>query len=253
MTARKKAAPPASPESGFTPRAFTFLRGLARNNAKPWFEEHRAAYDDDLRAPLIALVEEMDARLAEIAPEMIGDRRRSVFRIHRDVRFSNDKRPYKTNAACWFFHRDAQRARAGDTAGSTVHGGAGFYFQLAPNDCWIGGGVWMPPRPALNKIREALADDIDGFVSIIEARAFKKRFGALDAEAVLTRMPRGFDATGPAADWLKYQSFTAGRQIPDADALGPSLADRLAEDYAALVPLVRWLNSALGLGAAARR
>ena len=107
MTAKKKAA--ASPENGFTPRAFTFLRGLARNNAKPWFEEHREVYEHDVRAPLVALVEEMDARLAEIAPEMVGDRRRSVFRIYRDVRFSNDKRPYKTNAACWFFHRDAQR------------------------------------------------------------------------------------------------------------------------------------------------
>ena len=253
MTARKKAASATEPDLSFTPRAFTFLRGLTRNNAKPWFEDHRIAYENEIKAPLLSLIEEMDARLAEIAPEMIGDRRRSMFRIHRDVRFSNDKRPYKTNAACWFFHRDALRARAAETAGSTAHGGAGFYFQLAPRDCWIGGGMWMPPRAALNKIREALVDDVDTFVEIVDAPAFKRRFGELSTDAKLTRIPRGYDAGGAADELLKLQSFTAGRQIDDAEALGSALVDRLVEDYRALVPLVRWINGALGLKPAARR
>jgi uncharacterized protein (TIGR02453 family) len=240
---------------GFTPKAFTFLRGLTRQNNKPWFEDHREAYEQELRAPLVALVEEMDARLAEVVPEMIGDRRRSVFRIHRDVRFSNDKRPYKTNAACWFFHRDAQRAR-GERAGETtsaVHGGAGLYFQLAPKDCWVGGGLWMPPRPALTKIRDALVEDLDGFLAIVEAPAFRKRFGELDAEAVLKRAPRGYVAEEPLATWLRYQSFTAGRKLADDETLGAGLADRLEADFRALVPLIRWLNRALGLPAASRR
>lgn len=242
-------------DAGFTQEAFAFLRGLTRNNAKPWFEEHREQYERDLRAPLLALVEEMDARLAEFVPEIIGDRRRSVFRIHRDVRFSNDKRPYKTNAACWFFHRDAQRARgerAGDTA-SAVHGGAGLYFQLAPNDCWAGGGLWMPPRPALNKVRAALVADLHGFLAIVDAPAFRQRFGELDPEGMLKRLPRGFATDEPLATWLRRQSFAAGRQLADAEALGAGLADRLEADYRALVPMVRWLNRALGLPAATRR
>ena len=239
--------------AGFPPGALRFLRGLARHNERPWFEEHRPAYEQDLRAPLVALVEEMDARLGAFAPEMIGDRRRSVFRIHRDVRFSNDKRPYKTNAACWFFHRDVQRARGGDTAGGAVHGGAGLYFQLAPGDCWCGGGLWMPPRPALNRVREALAEDVDGFAATVEAPAFRERFGALDTEGMLTRLPRGYAADHPAAAWLRYQSFTAGRKLTEAEATSAALPDLLAADYAALLPLVRWLNAALDLAPAARR
>jgi uncharacterized protein (TIGR02453 family) len=243
--------------AGFTPKAFTFLRGLARHNEKEWFEAHRPQYEGDLRQPMVALVDEMDARFGAFMPEMVGDRRRSVFRIHRDVRFSKDKRPYKTNGACWFFHRDVVRARqgerAGETAGATVHGGAGFYFQLAPGDCWVGGGLWMPPRPALNLVREAIAEDHRGFERIVRAPAFVERFGELDAEAVLKRTPRGFDPEHPAAGWLRYQSFTAGRKLRDADTLGPELPERLAEDYLALLPFVRWVNRALGLPAAARR
>jgi uncharacterized protein (TIGR02453 family) len=242
---------------GFTPKAFTFLRGLARHNEKGWFESHRDAYERDLRAPLVALVDEMDARLGAFMPEIVGDRRRSVFRIHRDVRFSNDKRPYKTNAACWFFHRDVlsarQGARAGETAGATVHGGAGLYFQLAPGDCWAGGGMWMPPRPALNLVREAIAEDHVSLRAIVSAPAFRDRFGGLDEEAMLKRVPRGFAPDHPAADLLRLQSFTAGRRLPDEETLGPGLADRLTEDYRALLPLVRWLNRALGLEAAERR
>jgi uncharacterized protein (TIGR02453 family) len=243
--------------AGFTPKAFTFLRGLARHNEKEWFEAHRAQYEGDLRHPMITLVDEMDARFGAFMPEMVGDRRRSVFRIHRDVRFSKDKRPYKTNAACWFFHRDVGRARqgarAGETAGATVHGGAGFYFQLAPGDCWVGGGLWMPPRPALHVLREAIAEGHRGFERIVRAPAFVERFGELDAEAVLKRVPRGFDPDHPAGDWLRYQSFTAGRRMDDAETLGARLPDLLEADYRALLPFVRWINRALSLPVAERR
>ena len=99
----------ASEFHGFTPAAMRFLTSLKRNNTREWFQAHRDAYERDVREPLAALVEEMDVRLAELAPEIVGDPKRSLFRIHRDVRFSNDKSPYKTNAACWFYHGDAGR------------------------------------------------------------------------------------------------------------------------------------------------
>ncbi|MDF1501595.1 DUF2461 domain-containing protein [Roseisolibacter sp. H3M3-2] len=237
----------------FPPGALTFLRQLARNNRKEWFEEHRARYERDVKEPLVALVEEVDARLGDVAPEIVGDRRRSVFRIHRDVRFAKDKSPYKTNAAVWFYHRDVPSARSGGTAGGNVHGGAGFYFQLAPGDCWSGGGMWMPARPALQAIRDRIAARPVEWEALLRAPSFRRRFGALDAEAVLTRVPRGFAPDHPAGEWLRYQSFTAGRAIPDADVLKPGLADRLVKDFAAMLPLVRWLNLALGLAPAERR
>src|SRR5207247_9553663 len=152
----------------FTAATFRFFRGLARNNAKPWFEAHRADYERDVRAPMRALIEEMDVRLARLAPEITGDSKRSMFRIYRDIRFSKDKSPYKTHAACWFRHRDADARVGGDAEG----GGAGFYVHIAPGSSFLGAGIWMPPRPILNRLLDAIAQDSTGFERIVRASRF---------------------------------------------------------------------------------
>jgi uncharacterized protein (TIGR02453 family) len=234
---------------GFRPAALTFLRGLAKNNRKEWFEEHRADYEREIKAPMLAFIEEMDVRLATVIPEIIGSPRKSMFRIHRDVRFSKDKSPYKTHAACWFYHRDAGNSVGGEAA----HGGAGFYFHFDAKHAFCGGGIWMPPRPALQRIRQSLADDPEGFEDIVLSRSFKQRFGALDTDAMLTRTPRGFDPDHSAANWLRYQSFTAGRELKRDELLSPKLPDIVARQFAAMVPYVRWLNDALGLRELSRR
>lgn len=234
---------------GFPPRAMTFLRGLVRNNRKEWFEDHRDDYELALRAPMKALIEEVDVRLATFIPEIIGSTKKSMFRIHRDVRFSKNKSPYKTNAAAWFYHQDGGRGVGGDT----VHGGAGFYFHMAPGEIFCGGGIWMPPRPTLNMIRDTLADDYQGFEDIVLDKAFKRRFGKLSDEGMLTRLPRGVAADHPAGDWMRYQSFTAGCELTLADIQSPKLPDILAKHYKALTPFIRWLNSALGLKAQSSR
>src|SRR5262245_58442176 len=126
----------------FGPESLAFLRGLARNNNRTWFEAHRDDYESSVKQPMADLVEEVDLRLARLAPEIMGDPKRSVFRIHRDVRFSRDKSPYKTHAACWFFH-----GRGSAKVGREAHGGgAGFYFHLQPGASLVGGGCWMPPK-----------------------------------------------------------------------------------------------------------
>src|SRR5262249_48339909 len=117
---------PLLPDLMFSPAAQRFFRSLSRNNNKTWFEANRSVYDTEVRAPLKALVEELDVRLAGIAPEIIGDPKRSLFRINRDIRFSKDKSPYKTNAGCWFYHQDSGR-QVGREADA---GSAGFYFHL---------------------------------------------------------------------------------------------------------------------------
>ncbi len=231
---------------GFTqlsPKALTFLRGLKKNNRKEWFEAHRAKYEQELKFPLAALIEAVDVQLATVAPEIIGSAKKSAFRIHRDVRFSKDKSPYKTHVACWFFHRDIGTRMQSEA----VHGGAGFYLHISPGECFCGGGIWMPPRPALNKIREALVDDVEGWEEIVHDKAFRRRFGTLDQEGMLTRLPRGYAADHPAGEWLRYQSFTAGTPLTDAEVTGPTLPKLLARHFAAMTPFVRWLNLALGL------
>jgi uncharacterized protein (TIGR02453 family) len=178
----------------FTPATLRFFRELAKHNAKPWFEAHRAEYERDVRDPMRALIEQMDVRLARFAPEITGDPKRSMFRIYRDVRFSKDKSPYKTHASCWFSHRDADPRVGGDAES----GGAGFYVHIQPRASFVGAGIWMPPRPLLNRLRDAIAERPAAFERVVKLPAFVRRYGGLDDEAMLKRMPRGFADDHPA-------------------------------------------------------
>lgn len=243
--------PRAAPDAftGFRPAALTFLRALTRNNTREWFEANRERYESHIKRPMQILVEEIDARLGEIAPEMIGNPKKSIFRIYRDVRFSKDKSPYKTNAAAWFYHRDAGHA----VGTAAVHGGAGFYFQIAPQECMVAGGIWMPPTAALKTLREAIADDPSELTSVLQQRTFKRTFGQLSDEAVLKRTPRGFPADHPAAELLRYKSFTVSKPLSEAEILSSALPDIIALRYATMLPLIRWINRVLGLPPHSRR
>jgi len=240
--------PTVPPRASFGPDAFTFLRSLARHNTREWFTANRARYEAAVRGPMGVLVEEMDVRLASIAPEIVGHPKRSVFRIHRDVRFSKDKSPYKTNAGCWFYHQDA-----GKGVGQDGDGGAGYYFHLEPGGCFVAAGIWMPGPATLSRLRAALAEDPDGFAKIVLAPAFRRRYGRLSEEAMLTRLPRGYAPGHPAERWLRYKSLTASRALTPAMVMSARLPTTLATDFRALRPLVRWLNGALGLPPKTRR
>jgi uncharacterized protein (TIGR02453 family) len=226
----------------FTADSLAFFSGLREHNSKAWFEAHREDYELHVKDPMRALVAAMDARFARFAPEIGGDPRRSVFRIHRDIRFSKDKSPYKTHASCWFFHRGTHGRVGAESEG----GSAGFYFQIAPGDSFVGGGLWMPPPPVLARFREAIAKDPRGFERSFAAPAFRKRFAGLSEENMLKRMPRGYAEDHPAARWLKLQSFTVGRRLTDVQATSSRLPAALETDYALMLPLVRWLNTVLG-------
>jgi len=243
-----KRAPNRASPAVIGPDALAFLRALARHNNREWFAANRQRYETSLRTPMAALVEELDVRLAAIAPEIIGDPRRSMFRIHRDVRFSKDKSPYKTNAGCWFYHQDAGRG-----VGQDAEGGAGYYVHLEPGGCFVAGGIWMPSSRSLARLREAIADDPRGFGRIVGAPAFRRRYGRLSEEAMLTRLPRGFAPGHPAEAWLRYKSFIVSRALTPAMVTSPRLVATLAADFRALRPFVRWLNAALGLPARTRR
>jgi uncharacterized protein (TIGR02453 family) len=237
-----------APFTGFPPGTRRFLRALARNNTREWFEAHREQYEQDLRTPMRAFISAIDDRLGTQAPEIIGDAR-SLFRIHRDVRFSPDKRPYKTNAACWFYHRDAGRAVGAEAA----HGGAGFYFHISADEAFLGGGVWLPPSSVLGRIRDAIAEAPEDFEAVVTAPAFKRRFGTLESEHRLKTIPRGYDRAHPAAEWLRLRSFTAGRTIPVESLGSPRLVAAVMRDFVVLLPLVRWLNAVSGLRPATSR
>ena len=234
---------------GFRPAALRFLRDLERNNEKAWFEANRDVYEREVRDPMRRLVETLDAKLGSIAPEIVGDPRRSVFRIHRDVRFSRNKSPYKTNAGAWLYHRDAGRKVGREGEG----GGAGFYFHIDPTMCFVAGGLWRPARPALLRIREAIAAQPTALARVTRTPAFRRRFEGLSEEAKLRRVPRDFPHDHPAAEWLKLESFTARALVEPNVVTSARLVDRLCRDFELLLPLVRWLNRALGHQPAQRR
>jgi uncharacterized protein (TIGR02453 family) len=234
---------------GFGRGALTFLRQLKRNNKREWFQANREAYDNEVLIPLKLLVEEVDVRFGRFAPELSGDPKRSVFRIHRDVRFSKDKSPYKTHAACWFSHRNASHGVGSETHG----GGAGFYFHLEPGGSMVAGGIWMPPRPTLNQLRDSIAAKPTDFAKSMSATGFRKRFGRLSEEAMLKRLPRGFDPGHPAEEWLRYQSFTVHVMLSDSEVLDRRVVDRVERDFKTMLPFVRWLNSSLGYPPADKR
>ena len=240
-----------TPFTGFRPATLTFLRGLRRNNRRDWFEARRETYQRELVDPMRALVEELDVRFARLAPEYIGDPRRSLFRIYRDVRFSKDKSPYKAHAALWIYHRAPGRG-----VGKEIDGGAGFYLHVEPGGSLVAGGLWMPPRPSLAKVRKRLEEDLEGWERIVQARGFKRRFGTLNEDddgVLLKRLPRGYAEGHPADRWLRYNSFTVHRYYSDTDILAPDLADGAMKDFAAMVPMCRWLNQALGYLPATKR
>lgn len=249
----RHAGPPATSARvpWFRPAALTFLRGLRRNNRKDWFEAHKPEYRREVLDPLRAVADELDVRFARLAPEYEASGRRSLFRIYRDVRFSKDKSPYKTHAALWVYHRVPGRG-----VGKEVDGGAGFYLHLEPGASLVAAGLWMPPRHSLARVRERLTDDHATFTRIVTAPAFRRRFGGLTTDepgVQLKRMPRGYADDHPAARWLRFNSFTASVGYTDGEMLSPHLLDRAMRDYALLLPLCRWLNSALGYPPARRR
>lgn len=241
MPASRRPPSPAPGFRSFRPAALTFFRQLARNNSKPWFEAHRPVFQAEVLQPLKALVEEVDVAFARMAPEITGNPKRAVFRIHRDVRFSKDKSPYKTHAACWFYHLDAGRGVGGD-----ANGAAGFYFHFAPKEIMLAAGIWMPPRPSVHKIREAIVEDQETFEALVDSPSFKRRYRGLDTEGMLKRMPRGYPANHPAEKWLRYQSFTVARTLSQKELFSARLPQILAKHYENLTPYVRWLNRALG-------
>jgi len=234
----------ARPFAGFRPAALSFLRAIKKNNRREWFEANRDTFEREIKEPMKAFVEELDVQFATLAPEFVGDPKTSLFRIYRDVRFSADKAPYKTHAAFWIFHRAPGRG-----VGQTVDGGAGFYFHLEPNASITAGGLWMPPRPKLQRVRDAIADDPAAWESVVLNRAFARRFGGLtddDRGVLLKRLPRGYAPGHPAERWLRFNSFTVSRGLSNDEVRSPKLAAVVMKDFLAMLPFVRWLNRALG-------
>jgi uncharacterized protein (TIGR02453 family) len=221
----------------FSDKTFTFLRGLARNNNREWFLKHKPDYEAHVRGPFQQLLTELQPDLAAISPQFRADPRPvggSLFRIHRDTRFANDKTPYKTHAGARLFH---QRFREVDSPS--------FYIHIQPGHCFVGAGLWHPEAPTRTRIRHFLVDNPEAWRKAVHSPAFKRRF-ELGGE-LLTRPPRGYPADHPLIEDLKRQSFVGSTALDDSVVLGPQLRRSIAGALAGLAPLVDYLCASLDL------
>jgi uncharacterized protein (DUF2461 family) len=208
--------------SPFTAKTLSFLRALKRNNDREWFRARKDDYERHVRGPMQALIARLAGDLKQFAPEVVADPKRSLYRIYRDTRFSDDKTPLKTNAAAVFPPRGFPR-----------HEGAGFYVEIAPGWVWIGGGLYMHPK--LHRL--------------VTTREFRTVLGKLQGDQ-LTRVPRGYLKDHPAADYLRYKQFLGFREFEPGFATSDRFYPELVRTFKALTPLVRFLNTAIREGAA---
>ena len=228
--------------SPFTSKTLTFLRALTRNNDRDWFRAHAAEYESHVKRPMLLAIARIGEEFRVMAPELMADPKKSLYRIWRDTRFSADKRPLKTNVAAVFPHRLGTR-----------HSSAGLYFEIAPKWVFAGGGIYMPEPGDLAKIRQRIASETQQFRRLVTAERLQA-IGGIQGER-LTRVPRGFPADHPAAEYLRLKHYLGYREWPPNFATSESFWPDLLGTFAAVMPLVRYLNETVGIGKkpAARR
>ncbi len=210
-----------------------FLKSLHKNNNREWFLKNKQNYDAAKENFLVFVdeilkgIQKFDPTLNELVPKQC------VFRINRDVRFSKNKQPYKNNFGA-SFSKGAKKINA-----------AGYYFHLEPGASFIGGGLWMPEAPDLQKLRQEIDYSFKEFKSILGNEKFKNTFGSLTTEAKLSRPPKGYDIDNPAIEFLKLKSFTAIVPIADKDIFNENMVKQSLTVFKTLSPLVQFLNRAI--------
>jgi len=210
-----------------------FLKDLKKNNNKPWFEKNKSVYLD-AKEDMEAFVQQVIDGLGKIDPDIAPLQPKDcVYRIYRDVRFSKDKTPYKTNMG-------ASLNRGGKKMPT-----AGYYFHCEPGRNLVGGGLWMPQAPELNKVRQEIDYNFAEWQKILKAPSFRKVFPeGLDQEDMLSRPPKGYDEENPAIEFLKLKSFIVTRTLSDAEMQSRSALKEILKTFGAMKEFIYFLNRA---------
>lgn len=221
----------------FTPALFKFLRDLKKNNSREWFQDNKSRYEADVREPLLGFIEDFAPHLAKLSPHFMADPRKSggsMFRIHRDTRFSKDKTPYKTHAAAQFRHERAKDAHV-----------PGFYLHLEPGSVFAATGTWRPDTASAKKIRDAIVAKPADWKRATSGKAIRTMC-KFEGES-LKRPPRGFDPEHPLIADLKRKDFLAVATFPQVDACSPDFMPQFAKFCRTVGPYTAFLTKALGL------
>jgi uncharacterized protein (TIGR02453 family) len=225
--------------ASFDPDLFAFLRELAKNNDRDWFNANKARYEDHVLEPALAFIEDFGYRLQSISPHFRADTRKtggSLFRIYRDTRFSKDKTPYKTNTGMHFRHDRAKDAHA-----------PGFYLHLAPDQVFGGGGIWHPDTKTANRIRQAIVDDPEAWREATRTPPFSDRLDIGGDGNMLKRVPHGLPADHEFADDFRRRDYFGWAEMSEKIATADGFLDEYTRTCEAAAPLVRFICRALDL------
>lgn len=217
------------------PQTLKFLNALKKNNTKPWFDAHRAQYEA-ARIDFQNFIQLVIDAFGKIDPSIAGlSARDCLFRINRDIRFSNDKTPYKTNFG------------ASIKPGGRKSGLSGYYFHLEPGASFVGGGLWMPDNTALKKMRQEIDYNWEEFGAIVGEKNFKKIFGDLyRGEGIsLSTTPKGYERDNPAIEYLKLKSFIAEQGLQDEELTKATLHKKTVTAFETIQPLIQFINRAI--------
>lgn len=216
------------------PPTFKFLKDLKKNNNKPWFDEHRKQYEA-AKADFYQLVDSVIAAIAAFDSSVAHLKAKDcAFRINRDVRFSKDKSPYKTNMGAFI------------SKGGKKINSAGYYIHIEPGQCFAAGGFYMPDAPQLGKIRQEIDYSFDAWKKIVSEKSFKKIFvKGVEGIEVLSRPPKGYEAENPAISYLKMKSFIVSRNLSDKELQDKTAVKEIVKTYTAMKPMISFLNAAV--------
>ncbi len=217
------------------PQTIKFLSRLKKNNNKPWFDLHRAQYEA-ARIDFSNFIQLVINELQQSDVSIVGlTSRECLFRINRDIRFSHDKTPYKTNLG------------ASIKMGGRKSIFAGYYFHCSPATTFAGGGLWMPDAAHLKKVRQEIDYNREEFQSILKEKRFKKTFGDLyqGDEVRLSNAPKGYEKDHPFLPYLKLKSFIAETRFSDSELSMSNLHQKTVAAFVALQPLLAFINRSL--------
>jgi len=215
----------------FRPEALAFLRNLAKHNDRAWFQPRKAQFEAELKEPMLAVVRKITDAMAEFAPNHVRPAEKSLFRIYRDTRFSNDKRPYKTHVAAWWTHTGFEKTS-----------GAGYYFHVSAKEVIIAAGSYMPEKEQLAAIRYWLLDHHAEFRKLLKRPTVRKLYDEFEGNA-LTRPPKGFPAEHPGMDLIRCRQWGLAAELPAKAALKKNIADVVIRYFKVAAPVVDALNT----------
>jgi uncharacterized protein (TIGR02453 family) len=215
------------------PSTLIFLKKLKKNNNKTWFDVHRKNYED-VKENFYLLVEKIIEGISVFDPPISQLKAKEcTFRINRDVRFSKDKSPYKSNIAA-YFNKNGKKGN-----------GAGYYLHIEPGKSFAAGGLWMPEPKDLASIRQEIDYGLNDWKKIIQTPVFKKTFTEGIKGESLVRPPKGYEPDNPAIEYLKMKSFIVSRPFTDAAILNKQFVNQVTGTFKAMKPLIDYLNAAI--------